>query len=172
MKSIAVIDALDGAIGSSIIRAVRRVVAGNTEIYALGTNANATTRMVKSGADHGATGEGAICAGVRKAGLILGPISIIICYSMMGEITPRMVDAVGQAPARKILLPITDKPVRVVGVQFGDSPKLIRKLVLEHMASTDWGMKRLVAVQAAPPAEPNRATREGRAPAGTRGTEY
>jgi hypothetical protein len=115
LNRIAVIDAVDGGIGSSIIKAIRQVIARDTEIRAMGANADATAQMVKSGAHHGITGESAICQGVRDAYLIVGSLSILICHAMMGEITPRMVDAVGSARAPKILLPVTDKPGRVDG---------------------------------------------------------
>lgn len=115
MNRIAVIDALDGGIGSSIIKAIRQVIAKDTEICAMGANADATAGMVKAGAHRGMTGEGAICRVVREADLIMDPLSILICHAMMGEITPRMVDAVGSAKALKILLSVTDEPVRVVG---------------------------------------------------------
>lgn len=111
MTSIAVIDALEGDMGSTIIRAIRQIVARDATICTMGSNANATAQMMRAGVHHGVTGESGICTGVCVAGLIVGPISILICHSMMGEITPRMVDTIGRTRARKILIPVTDEPV-------------------------------------------------------------
>ncbi|MBO4278199.1 MAG: DUF3842 family protein, partial [Spirochaetales bacterium] len=50
------------------------------------------------------------------ADVIVGPIGIIAADSMLGEITPRMAEAVGQSPARKILVPV-NRCFEVAGVQ-------------------------------------------------------
>ena len=38
--------------------------------------------------------------------LIIGPIAIVIADSLLGEITPKMAVAVGQSPAKRILIPV------------------------------------------------------------------
>ena len=76
------------------------------EITAVGTNAIATTAMLKAGAEAGATGENPVLVACRTAEIIVGPIGILAADSLMGEITPAMAVAVGQSPARKLLLPV------------------------------------------------------------------
>lgn len=53
--------------------------------------------MLKAGVKRGATGENAICISASATDLIVGPIGIIIPNAMMGEITPRIAEAVGSA---------------------------------------------------------------------------
>ena len=57
---IAVIDGQGGGIGKVIIEKIRKEFRGNADILALGTNALATSAMLKAGANEGATGENAI----------------------------------------------------------------------------------------------------------------
>lgn len=48
--------------------------------------------------------------------MILGPIGIVIADAMLGEITPAMAVAVGQARAERILIPLNRCENIVVGV--------------------------------------------------------
>ena len=133
MIRIAVIDGQGGGIGTTIIRKIKDVYGERTEVWALGTNAIATAQMMKARANRGATGENAICHCVNEAEVIIGPISILLANSMMGEVTPGMVRAVGAAKATKILLPITQDPIVIVGTVREPLPHLVDKLVLEHL---------------------------------------
>ena len=73
--------------------------------------------MLKAGADAGATGENPVLVACRTADIIAGPIGILSADSLMGEITPAMAVAVGQSPARKVLLPVNQCSNIVVGTQ-------------------------------------------------------
>ena len=53
----------------------------------------------------------------RRADVIVGPIGILSADSLMGEITPAIAVAVGQSPARKLLLPVNQCSNIVVGTQ-------------------------------------------------------
>ena len=112
---IVVIDGQGGKIGKTIIEQIR-AVGKECEITAIGTNSLATSAMLKAGADMGATGENPVVIGVRNADVIIGPIGIVAADSMLGEITPRMAEAVGQSNARKILVPV-NRCFEVAGVQ-------------------------------------------------------
>jgi hypothetical protein len=48
---------------------------------------------------------------------------------MMGEVTPRMAEAIASAPARKILLPLTQEAVEIVGLTPEPLPHLVEKIV-------------------------------------------
>ena len=87
------------------------------EITAVGTNSIATSNMLKSGADHAATGENAVIVGCRKADVIIGPVGIAIADSMYGEITPVMAAAVGQSDAKKLLIPMNQCNNVIVGIK-------------------------------------------------------
>jgi hypothetical protein len=130
---IAVIDGQGGGIGATIIKRIREVCSEAIELWALGTNAIATSQMMKAGANRGATGENAVCHCVEQVDAIIGPISILLCNAMMGEVTPRMVQAIGSSPARKFVLPLTQEPLTVVGVVREPLPHLVEKLVSEHL---------------------------------------
>ncbi len=80
------------------------------EILAFGTNSFATSRMLKAGADKGATGENAIVRTCLKVDVIIGPLAIIMmANSMFGEFTPKMAEAISSSEAQKILIPLTQE---------------------------------------------------------------
>ena len=129
MVRIAVIDNHGAGIGSTIIRKIRDAYSENLEIWALGTNANATVQMMKAGANRGATGENAVCHCAHQVDVIIGSISILISNAMNGEVTPAMATAVGDSRAVKLLLPLSTEPVTVVGVVPDPLPHLVDKLI-------------------------------------------
>ena len=66
MKRICVIDGQGGGIGSAIIKRLKDAFEETIEVVALGTNAIATTQMLKARANRGASGENAIVQNARK----------------------------------------------------------------------------------------------------------
>lgn len=113
---IAVVDGQGGGIGHHIIQRIRESLSPDVEVLALGTNAVATSRMLKAGANNGASGENAIRLNSQRADVIVGTVSIVIAHSMMGELTPGMAEAISQSPALKILIPLTKSPLEIVGL--------------------------------------------------------
>ena len=113
--NILIIDGQGGQLGSQIIKAVLNRYP-DTDLTAVGTNATATTAMVKAGAKKAATGENPVVVACRKSDVVIGPIGIVIADSLYGEITPRMAVAVGQSEASKILIPINKCENLVAGV--------------------------------------------------------
>lgn len=133
MKRICVIDGQGGGIGSAIIKRLTVAAGGSLEIVALGTNAIATAQMLKARANRGASGENAIVCTVPTADIIIGPISIIMANAMMGELTPAMAQAVATSPARKLLLPLSQENVEIVGLAQAPLPHLIDALIDENL---------------------------------------
>ncbi len=131
MLKIAVIDGQGGGIGSYIIKALREEFGDKIEIIALGTNAAATANMMKAKANKGASGENAIIWNVNKVDMILGPLSIIVSNSMMGELTSKMAEAICSSEAKKFLLPITQENIEIIGVVKEPLPHLVEKLILQ-----------------------------------------
>lgn len=115
MMNILVMDAQGGGIGKQVVTAVRTRFPDVT-ITAVGTNAAATTAMLRAGADEGATGENAAVVCCRRADVIIGPVGIVIADAMLGEVTPRMAVAVGQSAAKRILIPVNHCDNYVVGI--------------------------------------------------------
>lgn len=131
---IAVIDGQGGGIGAAIIRKIKEVFGERTEVWALGTNAIATAQMMKAGANRGATGENAIRWSAAQADIITGPIAILLSNSMMGEVTPSIVGAIGESKAVKLILPLTQEPVAVVGTVREPLPHMVERLISEHLS--------------------------------------
>ena len=106
---------------------------GNLEIIALGTNAIATAQMLKARANRGASGENAIIRMVSQTDLVVAPIGIVMAHAMMGEVTPRIAEAVAACPAKKFLVPLTQEKVEIVGLSPTPLPPLIETLIEKHL---------------------------------------
>ena len=126
---IMVMDGQGGGIGSTIIKALGKNPIDNLEIYALGTNSIATSRMMKAGANRGATGENAIVNTSPKVDVIIGPLAILMPNAMMGEVTPEMAKAVASSDAEKILIPLNQEKVTTVGISGEPLPHLVDQVV-------------------------------------------
>ena len=105
---ISIIDGQGGGIGKQLVEklAPRLSKEKNVTIRALGTNALATNAMRKAGADDGATGENAIVLNAGKSHIIAGVMPIVMPHSILGEVTPRMAEAIGKSDALKVLIPM------------------------------------------------------------------
>ena len=112
---ILVIDGQGGQLGAQLIKAIAARFS-DVEITAVGTNAAATSAMLKAGAEHAATGENPVLVACRRADVIIGPIGIVVADSMYGEITPTMATAVGQASAVRILIPVNRCDNLIAGI--------------------------------------------------------
>ena len=73
--------------------------------------------MLRAGAQDGATGENAVIQCCRQADVVAGPIGILIAGAMLGEITAPMAAAVGQSPARLVLIPNAKSGAHICGLQ-------------------------------------------------------
>lgn len=129
MKRICVIDGQGGGIGATLIQYLKADFGETIELVALGTNAIATAQMLKAGANKGASGENAICRTVATADCIVGPIAITWANSMLGELTPRMAEAVTSCRAAKILLPLSQEKAEIVGLAREPLPHLVAAAV-------------------------------------------
>ena len=102
---ILVVDGQGGRIGAMLIEQIKSKYR-EAEIVAVGTNGIATAAMLKAGADNGATGENPVVYNSKRAKLIIGPIGIVMANALLGEITPKMAQAIGESDAYKILIPV------------------------------------------------------------------
>ena len=128
--NILVMDAQGGGIGKQVVTAVRKRFPDVT-ITAVGTNAAATTAMLRAGADEGATGENAAVVCCRRADVIIGPVGIVIADAMLGEVTPRIAVAVGQSAAKRILIPVNHCTNFIAGVADLSVGRLVDSVVTE-----------------------------------------
>lgn len=133
MKRICIIDGQGGGIGSAAIKKLRDAFEESIEIIALGTNAIATAQMLKAKANRGASGENAIVQTVKNVDVIIGAISIIMANAMMGEVTPKMAEAVAKSPAKKILIPLSQENVEIAGLSEIPLPHLIETIIEKNL---------------------------------------
>lgn len=127
---IIVIDGQGGGVGKALIEQLKARLPDQL-VLALGTNAMATAGMLKAGADQGATGESAIIYNCRDADIILGPIGIVLAYSMLGELSPAMAQAVGESKAVRILIPIGKCRTKIAGMSDLPLAALVENAVSE-----------------------------------------
>lgn len=111
------IDGMGGGLVAQVIGLVAGRLPADTELIALGTNSLATAAMLKAGLKRGATGENAVCVTAQTADIIVGPIGIVLPNAMLGEVTPRMAEAVATSRARKLLLPVSQSHFEIIGTE-------------------------------------------------------
>lgn len=103
---VAVVDGQGGGIGRLIVEKLRQQLGDACNIVGLGTNAVATSIMLRAGANEGASGENAVIYNAGKVDVITGSISIIAANSYSGELTPQMAEAIASSSAVKVLIPM------------------------------------------------------------------
>jgi NAD(P)-dependent dehydrogenase (short-subunit alcohol dehydrogenase family) len=126
---IAVVDGQGGGIGSAVIKRLREEFGESVQIIALGTNSIATAQMIKARANKGATGENAIIQTASKMDVIVGPIGIVLAQAMMGEVSPAIAQAVAECPALKLLIPLSQENVEIMGFVSEPLPHLVDKVI-------------------------------------------
>jgi len=122
---IAVVDGQGGGIGKLIVEKLRNAFDNEITVLALGTNALATSVMLKAGANEGASGENAIVFNTSKVDIIMGTIGIVCANSMLGELTPIMAKAVAESPAIKVLIPLNRCNIQIAGTKEEPLPHYI-----------------------------------------------
>lgn len=133
MRNILVIDGQGGKLGRLLVESLRQ--SGTYHITAVGTNAIATSNMLRGEPDEAATGENAVRVCSRRADVICGPIGIVIADAMNGEVTPAIALAVGRADAVRVLIPMNRLTAhkrcdnRVAGIKDVPMAELVRDAV-------------------------------------------
>ncbi len=165
MRNILVIDGQGGKLGRLLVESLRQ--SGTYHITAVGTNAIATSNMLRGEPDEAATGENAVRVCSRRADVICGPIGIVIADAMNGEVTPAIALAVGRADAVRVLIPMNRLTShrqcanRVAGIRDIPMAELVRDAVRQIAA--------LCAPETA--AEPELAAESAAEPASAEKTE-
>ena len=113
--NITIIDGQGGQLGAQLVKEITAKFQ-NINLTAIGTNAVATSAMLKAGAKNAATGENPVIVACRKADVIIGPIGIVIADSLLGEVTEPMALAIAKADAVRILIPLNKCENLVAGV--------------------------------------------------------
>lgn len=134
--TIAVVDGQGGGIGANIVEKLK-LTFPQIKVIALGTNSLATGRMLKAGANQGASGENALVYNVKNVDIIMGVVAILMPNAMLGELSPRMAEAIGSSQAMKILIPLEKCNIRVampgdynIGQCVDYSMELVKKQIM------------------------------------------
>lgn len=128
---IAVVDGQGGGIGKAIIESIKKNIKQDVQVIALGTNALATSNMMKAGADQGATGENAIKVTSSNVDIIVGPIAILVTDSMLGEISDNIAVSIARSKSKKIVIPLNRCGVHVAGTKNATLQSLIIDMMRE-----------------------------------------
>ncbi len=132
-NKICVIDGQGGGIGAVVIKKLKETFGERIEVIALGTNAIATAQMLKARANRGASGSNAIIQTVKKVQVIIGSVGIIMPHAMMGEVTRDMAEAVCLSDAKKLLIPLSQENISIVGLTGLPLPQLVDELIETHL---------------------------------------
>ena len=103
MAKIVVIDGQGGRLGKLLVEEVKARLP--------------QAELLEAGASQVATGENPVVRGVMDADVVLGPLGIVVAHAILGEVTPKMAEAVGGCRAKKFLVPMNSCGVVVAGVQ-------------------------------------------------------
>ena len=126
---IAVVDGQGGGIGRIIVEKLRHELGSAVQIMGLGTNAVASSVMLKAGANEGASGENAVVYNVQRVDCIVGSVAIIAANSFAGELSPRMAETIATVDAVKILIPINKAGIQITGTIIESLPIQVDQLV-------------------------------------------
>lgn len=114
--NILIIDGQGGGVGKALVEKIS-MKCRSADLVVVGTNSMATVNMLKGSSIRGATGENAVIYNAGKADVIVGPVGIVMANAMLGEITPKMAEAVTSSDAYILLIPMNRCQTRIVGVQ-------------------------------------------------------
>ena len=125
---ILVIDGQGGNIGRQLSKMIMDSFP-DQELIIIGTNSLATSNMLKSGANKAATGENAVIVNSRDADVIIGPLGIVLADALLGEVTPKMAEAIGSSKAKKILIPMSKCDTLIAGVRLQSMADLLEDAI-------------------------------------------
>lgn len=115
--TICVVDGRGGGLGSRMVSCLRAAAGEGHAVIGLGLNRVSAEAMKRAGATSIETAPQLIQRHLAGADMIVGSLSLLMSGSMLGEVTPVLVQAVLESPAKKILLPINKRKVEVVGAE-------------------------------------------------------
>ena len=98
-----------------LVAGLHGMLAKSHNIVALGTNAVAANAMKEAGASCVGVGPHAIAQTVPTVDVIVGTLNLVLPGAMLGEVTPAIAEAILNAKAKKVLLPVNRTHMEIVG---------------------------------------------------------
>jgi hypothetical protein len=115
--TVCVVDGRGGGLGSRMIAGLRRQSGKGPTIIGLGLNQASAHAMARAGATSTETVPHMIHRRLGDADLIVGSLSLLMPGSMSGEVTTVLAAALLDSPAKKMLLPVNQRKIEVVGAE-------------------------------------------------------
>lgn len=115
--TICVVDGRGGGLGSRMVEGLRGAVADGHAIIGVGLNRVSAEAMARAGATAIETVPQSIHYRLHAADMIVGSLSLLMPGSMLGEVTPGLVQTLLDSQAKKVLLPVNKRKVEVVGAE-------------------------------------------------------
>src|SRR5262250_729726 len=112
---VCVIDGRGGGLGSRLVAGLHMELGHNHNILALGTNTAAAAAMKRAGAEQVGVGPHAIAETISTADVIVASLNLLLPGAMLGEVTPEIIRAILGARAKKVLLPVNQARLEIVG---------------------------------------------------------
>jgi NAD(P)-dependent dehydrogenase (short-subunit alcohol dehydrogenase family) len=134
--TICIVDGRGGGLGRRIVEGLHDLIAEGHEVLSLGLNRSSAQAMARAGASRIEMDEQAINRQLGRAHMIVGSLSLLMPGAMSGEVTPGLVQAIVESPARKFLLPLNRKRIEVVGLEGRTLESLIEHAVQQIVRMT------------------------------------
>lgn len=115
--TISVMDGRGGRPENRMVAGLRCIAEEGHTVIRVGLNHVSTAAMKRAGATSIETDPKMIHRRLDSADMIVGSWSLLMPGSMLGEVTPVLVQAVLDSHAKKVLLPVNKRKVEVVGVE-------------------------------------------------------
>ena len=115
--TVCVVDGRGGGLGSRMIAGLRRLSEEGHSIIGVGLNGASADAMARAGATSIETAPHMIHCCLGKADLIVGSLSLLMPGAMSGEVTTGLANALLDSPAKKMLLPINQRKIEVIGAE-------------------------------------------------------
>jgi hypothetical protein len=114
---VCVIDGRGGGLGCRLVAGLQAELGREHSIVALGTNAAAAEAMKRAGAAFVGVGSRVIAETVPTVDVIVTSLNLVLPGAMLGEVTPEIVQAILDARAKKVLLPVNRARLEIVGTE-------------------------------------------------------
>ncbi len=114
---VCVIDGRGGGLGRRLVEGLRAQLSKRHSLVALGTNEAAAEAMKRAGAYSVGIGSHAIAETVPTVDVIVASLNLVLPGAMLGEVTSEIAEAILDARATKVLLPVNRSRLEIVGAE-------------------------------------------------------